>query len=506
MKKINIILLLIISIFAFNLNAFAASGSLSVSDGSVYVGDSFTVSVNINSAAAWNVHVSSTGPVSGCSINQADATSDAMDTNKTFSETCTATATGTININLIGDVTSTSDGNAENISGSKSVSVLSKPSQLSNNDNNNSNSNSNNNLNSNSNNIVDNRSNNNKIKELSAEGYELVKVDENNYTLLVLNDVTSININATAEDTKAKVIGAGNHDLNVGENNIEIVVTAENESQNIINIKVTRKDGYYLEDLDVVLNNNKSDDINITIKSDTKLNSNDLEKIKNSKKTVKFNYYNEDKSLMYSWIIDGSKIKSTSELLTTVTYDSENKREISKLSNYADGLFINIVQLNNFPKGTKIKLYVGSKYDNNDLVNVYAYVENRYKLELVMHNIKVDNGYIEFDDIEASDYLITMSNIPNSDNVVTTTGKSSSSILPIIVGIICLSVIGIIIVFIIKNKKNKETDGKLIDNNILSTVNQNYGIGDNISTVNSTYNNANINNSSGQNNKNGNIL
>ena len=123
MKKVKYLIISLISIFAFNINVFAASGSLGVSSSSVYVGDSFTVTANVSSAAAWNIHVSASGPVSGCSINQADATADAMDTNKTFSATCTATGTGTITIRLSGDVTSASDGNAVNVSGSRSVTV-----------------------------------------------------------------------------------------------------------------------------------------------------------------------------------------------------------------------------------------------------------------------------------------------------------------------------------------------------------------------------------------------
>ena len=43
MKKINILIIALISIFAFNINVYAASGSLSTNTGSVYVGDSFTV-------------------------------------------------------------------------------------------------------------------------------------------------------------------------------------------------------------------------------------------------------------------------------------------------------------------------------------------------------------------------------------------------------------------------------------------------------------------------------
>ena len=127
MKFFKLFLTFIISVFAFNLCAFAASGNLSVSSDKVYVGDSFNVTVNINSSAAWNVHTSVTGPASGCIINQADSTADAMDTNKTFSATCTATQTGTITISLSGDVTSAMDGNAVNLSGTKTVTVSEKP-------------------------------------------------------------------------------------------------------------------------------------------------------------------------------------------------------------------------------------------------------------------------------------------------------------------------------------------------------------------------------------------
>ncbi len=478
MKKVKFLLVSLISIFAFNINVFAASGSLGVSSSSVYVGDSFTVTANVSSAAAWNIHVSASGPVSGCSINQADATADAMDTNKTFSATCTATGTGTITITLSGDVTSASNGNAVNVSGSRSVSVSNRPTPPSNNNNNNNNNNtpSNNNNNhsnnnSNNNQATDNRSKNNNIKELSIEGYDLTKVDNNNYTLLVPNDVTSINIKATAEDSKSKVAGAGNHDINVGENNIEVIVTAENGAQNKINIKVTRKDGYYLEDLDTVLKNNKIDDINITIKSDTKITAQDLDKIKSSGKTVKFNYYNDDKSLVYSWIVDGTKLKNTNDLLTTISNDSDNKKDILRLSNYADGLFVGLKQTNNLPTGTKLKLFVGDKYKDNDLVNVYGYVKNNDKLELVKTKIKVENGYIEFDVTDASDYFVTMSTIPSSDKVVTTTEKSSSPILLIIIGILSLAVIGLIIAFILKNKKNKKDDD---NNNGNSTRTNNY--------------------------------
>ena len=459
MKKLKFLIVFLVSMFAFNINVFAASGSLSVSSDNVSVGDSFTVTANISSAAAWNIHVSSSGPVNNCTINQANATDDAMDTNKSFTATCTATAEGTINIRLSGDVTSASDGNAVNISSSKSVTVSAK--QVS--SNNIENTTNNNVTNNNSNNVQKNtstnaKSKNNKLKELSVDGYELVRVNENTYTLSVSNDVTSINIKAVAEDPTAKIKGTGVHNINVGENNIDVIVTAENGTKNKINIKVTRKSEYYIEDLDSLLNNS-DENINITLKSDTKITNQDLEKIKNSKKVVNFNYYNDDKHLIYSWIVDGSKLTNTDDLITTILNDSENKKDVLKLSNYADGIFIELAQKNNFPVGTKLKFFVGDKYKDDDIVNIY--VKNDDKLELINNKVKVVNGYIEFETSNSYDYFVTMSTIASSNETNTKSENTSSSpILFFIIGILTLLVIVLAIVLIIKNKKDKEEDTK----------------------------------------------
>ena len=432
MKKVKFLLVSLISLFAFNINVIAASGSLSVSSSNVYVGDKFTVTVNVRSAAAWNIHVLASGPVSGCSINQADATSDAMDTNKSFSATCTATGTGTISIILSGDVTSANDGNAVNVSGSKNVTVLQKSYPSSNN-----------------NQTPDNRSKNSNIKELSVDGYELIKVDNNNYTLSVPNDVTSINIKATAEDSKSKVTGTGSHDINVGENNIEVVVTAENGSKNKINIKVTRKDGYYLDDLDSVLNNEKIEDINIIINADSKITESQLEKIKNSKKTVKFNYFDENKKLIYSWIINGKEIDDTKELTTTITFTTENKNEIYKLSNYADGLYINFKHDGILPAGTKIKLYVGDKFEDDSIVNVYKYNNINKSLKFIKDSLKVTTGYIEFEIEHCSEYFVTMSNV----DIVKTQEISSINIFMIFSIVELIVIFALVFVIVKKIKK-----------------------------------------------------
>ena len=192
--------------------------------------------------------------------------------------------------------------------------------------------------------------------------------------------------------------------------------------------------------------------------------------------------------------ISSQELKKINDLTTTITNDSENKKDILRLSNYADGLFFELKQTDNLPLGIKLKIFVGDKYKNNDLVNVYGYVKNNDKLKLVSNKVKVEKGYIEFDVIDATDYFVTMSTIPSSDKVVTSTKNSSSPILLIIIGILSLLVIGLIIAFIIKNKKNKKDDDN--NNGNVTRVN-NY---ENLMTDTNTINTVSSTNSSQNNN------
>ena len=310
-----------------------------------------------------------------------------------------------------------------------------------------------------------NLSQNNDIKTLAVDGFDLVKVDNNNYTLSVSNSVTSIIITATAYDAKAKVSGGGIHKLDVGENNIEIVVTSESGSKNKINVKVTRKDGYYLEDLDSLLSDSGEQDISIIINVDSQISAEQLAKIKESGKVVNLNYYDENKKLIYSWSIDGQKIRDTEEFLTSVSYISEYVTEISKLSNYADGLYVNVKHNGNLPEGTKFKLYVGDKFTDGSIVNVYGYDKDENKLELFMDGLTVaDEGYIEFDIDQGLSYFVTMSNI------VGVSKKEASSIdlfvvIPIMELVVIIAFIAIYLLRIrpiIKEKNNKNMeDGRL---------------------------------------------
>ena len=61
------------------------------------------------------------------------------------------------------------------------------------------------------------------------------------YSCTVKNNISSVNVNATATSSKAKVRGIGAKDLAVGKNTLPIRVIAEDGSEKIYNVNVTRK-------------------------------------------------------------------------------------------------------------------------------------------------------------------------------------------------------------------------------------------------------------------------
>lgn len=87
---------------------------------------------------------------------------------------------------------------------------------------------------------------NNKLSSITVDGYTLTptfSMDTNDYSLIVDNAVTSLNVSASAINSRAKVSGTGLMNLNIGVNTVTITVTAENGTTRDYRISITRRDG-----------------------------------------------------------------------------------------------------------------------------------------------------------------------------------------------------------------------------------------------------------------------
>lgn len=85
---------------------------------------------------------------------------------------------------------------------------------------------------------------NNKLNGLGAEGFTLTPTfnkDTVSYDLIVDHSVSNVTINASAIDSKASVRGTGNIQLQSGNNEISVVVRAENGTERTYAIHVVRQ-------------------------------------------------------------------------------------------------------------------------------------------------------------------------------------------------------------------------------------------------------------------------
>ena len=426
MKKKIIVTFLLLNLILPTKTVEAASSSLSVSSRNVIVGNSFTISVNINQAAAWNIHVTSTGPVSGCTMSLADATADAMNTSKSFQATCTATAAGTINISLSGDVTGTDDDQAVAAYGSATVTVSNPappptpdptptpipsynptPTPSYNNKNNNENIQS-------PVTAGEEKSSNTNIKEISIENFQLKKDDDVNYSLIVNHIVEDITIKALAEDEKSSIKGSGKVKLKVGDNKFEIIVTAENGNTRTYYVNVKRKENEYpLSEIDDALKE-KDKTISIIIKNDDKITKEILDKIKKSKKIVSLKKVDDEKNDIYIWTIDGNKLGQEVEFSPQISFEFKRKDKFDTKAGFRKGKYIEITG-ENIPDST-LKINVKNTFKDGEKVNIYYYDAKNNKIVLVNDNIIVKGNEVEFSISKGKDYFITRATIEGSSH------------------------------------------------------------------------------------------
>lgn len=132
---------------------------------------------------------------------------------------------------------------------SKTFKYISKNSN--NNQNNNNNKNQSNTTSSNTTNNNNDKKNDTKSEDEKSSNADLKSItlsngninfskDILNYNVVVDNKTNSITITVKTDNEKAKVIGAGKHSLNVGDNKIEIIVTAEDGTKKTYTINVSR--------------------------------------------------------------------------------------------------------------------------------------------------------------------------------------------------------------------------------------------------------------------------
>lgn len=228
-------------------NIYAASFSVGGSTSSVGPGESFTVSVSLDGAGLFTFSGSNASVSAGsqfcdgsCSITATAGSSGTATVSVTASDvsgydesaiTGTQSVSVTINAPASGGGASGGNSSGGSTSGGGGASTSG---------------------NNSTNNTEDNKSSDNSLSSLVVSKGTLDPVFESGTTEYKINlsaDVTAINIEATANDSKASVSGTGEQSVKPGDNKLEVVVTAENGSTKayVINAYVDEKPTTFLK-------------------------------------------------------------------------------------------------------------------------------------------------------------------------------------------------------------------------------------------------------------------
>ena len=434
MKKKFLILFSIFILFLTPNIIKAASANVQISaPSSVYVGETVTVSVTISSSASlgsWQYTVAYDDSILGDSSQGQTVASYAENSGKTSvtnSWTFKAKSSGSVTFSIPSIVVYAFDDDSEmSLGGSTSASInVIKPSNNGNNGSNDGNNGGHSDYK---------YSDDNNLSSLNIEGFDIdFDSSVTEYSVSVPNDTKKVKIGATANDGNASVSGIGDYDVKEGNNEIKIIVTAENGDTKTYKINVVVKELSPIEvkvndkTYSVVRKNDKLPKVNATYKSSTIL-------IKGESVPC---YHSEITDIYLIGLMDD---KGKVELFN---YDSKS----DKFSVYNEinisGLYISLVDNKDVPAGYKSGLVkIGDKEYNGYLK------DGAYSL---LYGINLETGeknFYSYDSSEGTLQKYVSSNVVNN--------KYYSYIIFGLIGLCIFEFIMLIISVVSKNKQLKK--------------------------------------------------
>lgn len=289
-------------------------------------------------------------------------------------------------------------------------------------------------------------STNNYLSSLSVTGYEIeFNKDTLEYSLTVEANVDKIDIKTTLADSKAKVIVSNVDPLKSGSNEIIITVTAENGTNRIYKVIVNKKLGNKVDitNLKDVIDTTTDKTIEVEIKDDNTLISKEIiDSLSGKDIELIINKY-KGNEIDYIWYINAQSIENGFEFDTLVKFETNNMENIDKLTNNAKTKYLSFNYSGKLPAGSEFKVYVGDKFNDNEVLKLYYYDESNNTIKLESENIRVTGGYVRFGISHCSDYIL-INDIESSNN----------NILFIIIGAVVL-IIALASYLIISKKRNK---------------------------------------------------
>ena len=296
-------------------------------------------------------------------------------------------------------------------------------------------------------------SDDNDLSSLTIEGFDIdFDSSVTEYSISVPNDTKKVKIGASANDGNASVEGIGDYDVKEGNNEINIVVTAENGDTKVYKINVVVKE---LDPIEVTIGDKK---YSVIRKSDKLPKANDTYKASTILiKGESVPCYHSDITGIYLVGLVDDKGKTI-----LFNYDSKNDKFIVYNELNIGGIYISLIDSDDSFRGyTKGLVKVGDKEYSGYLK------EGSYPL---LYGINLETGeknYYTYDSTESTLQKVMASNSGvSSDN--------SKAIIYSLIGLCAFEFIIIIASVISKNKQLKKysSNKDIKDDKVLSEISE----------------------------------
>ncbi len=243
------------------------------------------------------------------------------------------------------------------------------------------------------------------------------KPEKQEYTIFVDNTVTSVAVNAKAADEEATLNIDAPATLNSGTNEIKVTSTAPSAAVRTYIIHVIKGDDNTkhtdMANLLSVLTTDASVEVTLDITEDdtvTQLSSNVMSALKTSGKKLYVHAYDKGQ-LKYIWELDGKNINNVVDFDTAIKFDSITDSDYTKALKKSEGIQLDFAYSGELPLGTVLKVYVGDKYKDAALLNMYFFNEETKKLELLYEDNEVKDGFVTLNLEHCSYYFLTEGNV-----------------------------------------------------------------------------------------------
>ena len=252
-------------------------------------------------------------------------------------------------------------------------------------------------------------SKNNNLSSLHVEGCDIdFNKDVLEYRCEVDSLVDNVTVIANAEDPKASVDIGQLSSLSIGNNEIHIRVTAENEETKLYKLIVRRSgDAPLLYEMDLKKALETHSGSEIAIYDTGRLALDSLKLVQKHRKVLLVKRFDDHDNLRYIWRFEGNEVDALVDINTTIDFDGDEKLKINEITNYAHGLLLSFQYNPHLPLGTAVGVFVGDYFEEEQKVNVYYYDSEEQSLELKFQNLVVTEDFLWLPLEHTSDYFIT---------------------------------------------------------------------------------------------------